>query len=137
MRYLPVLAFLLTALAAPVYAQSADAPEPSPLAALAGTWQIEVGETPIGVVTGTLLVRADGTGLLTLNEMAVADAPVVGLAVSAGDLVGDVPEVYSSVAGMWFVSALRLTPDAAGGLTGVLDVEGDTTYPMTARRSAE
>lgn len=135
MRLLVPAALLVVSLAPAVQAQAAAAD--TSLAAFVGLWVVEVSETPIGVVTGVLVVHEDGTGALSLVEMAVADAPVAGLRVSAGALVGDVPEMFSPVAGQSFTASLRLTPGETGALEGVIDAGRGEAYRLTARRPAE
>lgn len=114
--------------------QPADVPDAPSLAALAGAWELEVDETPMGLIRGALVVREDGTGLLSLNEMEVRNAPVTRLAVLRGELTGKV-EIYSPVAMMSFAAVLRLSPAKGGTLVGVIDVEGQGPFPMSARRN--
>jgi hypothetical protein len=131
-KWLFVGLVLLAAVSAPAGAQTA-APDSS-LTTFVGVWAVEVGQTPMGVVTGALVVHEDGTGTLSLVEMGVADTPVMGLTVGDGALVGDVPAFYSPVVGLTFTAAIRLAPAGDGTLAGAIYDNGEP-FPMTARRA--
>lgn len=127
---------LLIACAAPARAQvGTDSTHvDTTLAPYLGAWQVAVSGTPLGVIAGTLAVAGDGTGMLSLTELLVVNAPVTNLRVEAGALGGRTT-FESPVSGMTHSVTLRLVPQPGGSLSGAL-MDGLTPYSMTARRSA-
>ena len=125
------LGFALAALVIGPAAAHAQTPDAA-LAAYGGAWQIAIPGTPSGVVTGTLIVAADGTGTLSLLEMQVQDSPLTGVHVEGDTLIAET-SFFSPVSGQTHTGTITLAP-TSDGLAGTIGDRG-IGFEMTARRA--